>query len=245
MIMKVFIDPGHGGSDSGACANGIREKDINLTTALKVKEKLEAIGIGVCMSRETDIDVGLDERCVMSDNFGSQLTISIHHNAGGGIGYEVIHSYMAGKGTDFANILAEEFAAIGQVAHGRGTYSKLNSTGTADYFALIREPKASSVIGEYAFLDSDDVNKINTDEGLEAEAHAYYIAICKFFNIDDGDKTAEEGQSTQVPVHWAKQDNDELLQAGFINSDHTGTLDNSATEGMVLHLINELRKGGR
>lgn len=28
--MKIFIDPGHGGSDSGACANGIREKNINL-----------------------------------------------------------------------------------------------------------------------------------------------------------------------------------------------------------------------
>ncbi|MCX8130413.1 MAG: N-acetylmuramoyl-L-alanine amidase [Clostridia bacterium] len=44
------------------------------------------------------------------------------------------------------------------------------------------------------------------------------------------------------PPHWAKPDNDELLKAGILFSDHSGTLDKPASEGMVISLINRLRK---
>ena len=40
-MRKVFIGVGHGGSDSGACANGLRESDVNLEMALAMKAELE------------------------------------------------------------------------------------------------------------------------------------------------------------------------------------------------------------
>ena len=55
-----------------------------------------------------------------------------------------------------------------------------------------------------------------------------------------GDKPEDSnGENT---VHWAKADNDELLQNGILLQDHSNTLNNPATEGMVLSLINRIRK---
>lgn len=45
-----------------------------------------------------------------------------------------------------------------------------------------------------------------------------------------------------APVHWAKACNDELMEAGLLFNDHTEFLDQPATEGMVLCLVNRLRK---
>ena len=45
MIKKVFLGVGHGGTDPGAVANGLREKDVNLGIALAAKEHLERAGV--------------------------------------------------------------------------------------------------------------------------------------------------------------------------------------------------------
>ena len=52
---RVFIDPGHGGSDPGAISNGERESDLNLTISMLLKDKLEDKGIEVLLSREDDV----------------------------------------------------------------------------------------------------------------------------------------------------------------------------------------------
>ena len=52
----IAIDPGHGGSDPGAVANGLREKDLTLAVSLALKEELESYdGVTVVMTRETDV----------------------------------------------------------------------------------------------------------------------------------------------------------------------------------------------
>ena len=52
----IAIDPGHGGSDSGAVANGLREKDLTLEVSLALKEELESYdGVTVVMTRSTDV----------------------------------------------------------------------------------------------------------------------------------------------------------------------------------------------
>ncbi len=53
----VAINPGHGGSDSGASRAGTREKTINLDISNRVRRMLEAAGIRVVMTRSTDVDV--------------------------------------------------------------------------------------------------------------------------------------------------------------------------------------------
>ena len=177
-MAKFFLDPGHGGKDSGAVANGFLEKTINLTTAFEVKRLLELNGQTVQMSRTTDVFVELNERSAMANRFipmnnGSGYVLSIHHNAGGGDGYEVIHSIYHGKGEVLAGLIAEEFRALGQNAHGKGLMSKPSTRNpNTDYFALIRQPIATSLITEFCFMDSKDIQIADTNAELMAEARA-------------------------------------------------------------------------
>lgn len=78
---KVFIDPGHGGSDPGSLGFGYRESDINLQVAKKVESKLKDKGIDVKMSRNSDVFYSLSERAEMANNYGADAFVSIHQNS--------------------------------------------------------------------------------------------------------------------------------------------------------------------
>lgn len=79
----VYIDPGHGGYDPGAQGNGIVEKDIVLSLGLRLKDKLEANGIKVIMSRTSDVYVSLEDRSKGANNANPDIFISIHINSAG------------------------------------------------------------------------------------------------------------------------------------------------------------------
>ena len=76
----VCIDPGHGGTQPGAETDGIRESDLTLAIALQLRDILEDAGATVLMTRETDTDVGLEERAGMANDAGAELFVSIHQN---------------------------------------------------------------------------------------------------------------------------------------------------------------------
>ena len=82
-FQRVVIDAGHGGKDSGATSSsaGVREKDLALDTALRVRQAL-APRFKVNMIRTTDTFVDLDERVVMANRLGDVL-VSIHYNSSG------------------------------------------------------------------------------------------------------------------------------------------------------------------
>lgn len=80
-VRTVMIDPGHGGKDPGAVANGLREKDINLRFAKIFGKKLEAKGLTVHYTRTTDKFIPLEQRTAMANVKKADLFISIHCNA--------------------------------------------------------------------------------------------------------------------------------------------------------------------
>ncbi len=77
----VFIDCGHGGTDYGAVAHSIREKDISLEVGLKIADQLRTYGIMVGLSRETDVTIALDQRTSLANKQEADLFVSIHANA--------------------------------------------------------------------------------------------------------------------------------------------------------------------
>lgn len=78
---KVFLDPGHGGSDPGALGSLYRESDINLQVAKLVDAKLKDKGIQVQMSRTTDVFLELKERTDLSNAYQPDVFVSIHQNS--------------------------------------------------------------------------------------------------------------------------------------------------------------------
>ena len=86
----IYIDPGHGGRDSGAIYKNIYEKDINLIMSKKIEKYLVSKGATVYLTRETDIDLStttknkkrsdLTNRARLINKSKSNIYISIHLN---------------------------------------------------------------------------------------------------------------------------------------------------------------------
>ncbi len=85
-MVKIFIDPGHGGSDTGASANGLQEKQLTLQTALALRNMLlnEYQNVSVLLSRTSDQTVSLTQRTNAANSWGADYFLSIHMNAGAG-----------------------------------------------------------------------------------------------------------------------------------------------------------------
>lgn len=84
-VYDVVIDAGHGGTDTGASANGYTESEVTLKYSLLLKEKLEKAGLKVKLTREdnnTRIDTyGVGGRYVIPNEVKSKLLLSIHLNS--------------------------------------------------------------------------------------------------------------------------------------------------------------------
>lgn len=173
-MSKVFLGVGHGGSDPGAVANGIKESHANLEIAKACADVLEAHGVEVMLSRTSDITEDLTDRIKECNAFKPDLAADIHNNAGGGDGAEVYHARNNTYDDALAKNILDEITKIGQ--NSRGLKTKTTSSG-ADYFGFIRQVTCPSVLIECAFLDSKDVQIIDTPE----ERKTMGVAIAKGF----------------------------------------------------------------
>lgn len=200
-MKKVFIAPGHGGTDSGAVANGLKEKDLNLTISLACRDELERHGVSVKMSRSVDEGETLTQQTNESNAFNPDLAVNIHNNAGGGDGAEVFHSIKGGLDKTLAVNILDEIKKIGQ--NSRGAKTRKNDKGT-DYYGFIRNTKAPAVIVECAFLDhKTDVQIVDT----VAEQKAMGVAIAKGILKTLGIANKAQGTTiaftgTVLPAHY-------------------------------------------
>ena len=81
-VKKIVIDPGHGGKDPGATAAGLKEKDVVLAVAKRLKSALEKeLGCQVTLTRNDDRFLGLEERTAFANTQGADLFLSLHLNA--------------------------------------------------------------------------------------------------------------------------------------------------------------------
>lgn len=81
-IKNVVIDPGHGGKDPGAIGrSGLREKDVTLDIAKRLKSILKTQGVNVTLTREYDEFISLGQRAAVANREDADFLISIHANA--------------------------------------------------------------------------------------------------------------------------------------------------------------------
>ncbi|WP_296559573.1 N-acetylmuramoyl-L-alanine amidase [uncultured Acetobacterium sp.] len=75
----VCINPGHGGSDPGACGN-LQEKDMNLVVSLRLGQLLKERGFSVVYTRTDDRWMALSDRPAIANANNADIFVSIHHN---------------------------------------------------------------------------------------------------------------------------------------------------------------------
>ena len=170
----IFLDPGHGGQDSGAFYYNVAEKDLNMQIYHKLRAKLEELGYKVLTSRDSDIDVDfVTERSRMVNKTNSDIFISIHFNATGSS-----YSKASGIQTHSYSDEPDYPSKINQYWHNhpdRMSESKrlaaaihsslLAETGAKDAgllessFAVLRETAKPAVLLELGYMDNFTENQ--------------------------------------------------------------------------------------
>jgi N-acetylmuramoyl-L-alanine amidase len=155
--IKIVIDAGHGGADSGALGNGLQEKDYTLLIAQYLKKRFDELGVKSILVRDTDETVSPSDRVNRILNaFGNNsnvLLLSNHLNAGGGEGSEVI--YALRNNDTLSNMILDNLGKEG--LKKRKVYQRrLPSDSRKDYYYILRNTgKTEPVIVEYGFIDND------------------------------------------------------------------------------------------
>lgn len=173
-LNTIAIDMGHNVNyDTGAV--GIRvEDELNKLVGEALISKLRAVGINVvdCTpDNATSLYDSLNQRCEVANNAEADFFISIHHNAGGGEGAEVL-CLTGGVAEEVGNAILCELSEIG--LKNRGVKDR------RDLF-VINHTVMKAILVECAFCDSEkDMNNYNEERG----AQAIFDGVCKSFDID-------------------------------------------------------------
>ena len=165
----IFLDPGHGGRDSGAYYYNVAEKDLNMQVYRKLRKKLEELGYKVLTSRDSDIDVDfVTERSRMVNKTNSDIFISIHFNATGSPYSRAsgIQTYSYSDDPDYPSKInpywhnhpdrMSESKRLAAAIHS----SLLAETGAKDAgllersFAVLRETAKPAVLLELGYIDN-------------------------------------------------------------------------------------------
>lgn len=172
---KVFLSAGHGGSDPGAVAYGLNEKDINLNIMLACNDVLIRHGITTVLSRTKDENDPVTQEVKEANKSGADIAVSFHTNAGGGDGSESLYYSSSVKGKKLAQICEKYTKAIGQNSRG---------VKVRDDLHFLKGTKMTSVLCECAFIDNDKDNDIiDSQKERTAFGTAYAKAILEFLNI--------------------------------------------------------------
>ncbi|MDQ0270712.1 N-acetylmuramoyl-L-alanine amidase [Cytobacillus purgationiresistens] len=178
-MVKVFIDPGHGGTDPGAVGNGLREKDLTLTISKRIEAilKTEYNNVEVKLSRTNDATLSLTQRTNAANAWGANFLLSVHINAGGGTGYEdFIYTTVGAPTTTYQNVIHAEIMA--QIVEVRDRGKK-----RANYH-MLRESKMPALLTENLFIDTAaDAAKLKDAAFIEKVARGHAVGIAKAFNL--------------------------------------------------------------
>ncbi|MBT2680423.1 N-acetylmuramoyl-L-alanine amidase [Bacillus sp. ISL-35] len=210
-MMKLYLDPGHGGSDPGAQGNGLREKDLTLDIALKLRSILENNykNIEIKMSRTGDVTKSLAQRTDEANSWGADFYLSIHINSdnGSASGYEdYIYINLSNNSATarYRDIIHTEVVKL----------NKLNNRGKkkAD-FHVLRESTMDAMLSENGFIDNDhDAALMKQESWRRSVAQGHANGIAKAFNLtpkesaDRGEPADGSGQSLHKVIAGSFKD---------------------------------------
>ncbi len=195
----IGIDPGHGGVDPGAVSrNGVKESDINLKIALKLKRFIEQSGGIVIMTREIDKGLYTDEsktlrkmktedlinRGRLVEDSECELFVSIHMNSFTSSKYygaQTFYSEDSEEGKRLAYIIQEELKNILDKDNRR------EPTPRDDVY-LLKQSTVPSVLVEAGFLSNPlEERLLLTDEHQEKIAWSIYVGIMRYLSEVTGE----------------------------------------------------------
>lgn len=253
--MTICLDPGHGGSDSGATAFGAKESDLTLKIAQYCKEELAKYDVNVVMTRTTDTRLSeetamdLKNRVEVAKKAGASYFISIHINSAqnsAAHGAEVYYPNTSGNknlstnGQNLAKAIQKQLTALGLYDRGikirnytDGTTSSNPNSSDQDYYGVIRYAKQANITGlivEHCFIS----NKDEFDKYLGSNAKLQQLGIADAKGI----VSALGLQVKEDPIDTLAKENASVLPDGIY------TIQSSINPNYVLDVANGSTQNG-
>lgn len=190
-VPLIVVDPGHGGIDEGCSFQGVLEKDINLSIALALQKKLEALGYQVLMTRSDDTYVAKEERARLANRNRADAYISIHQNIYEDRSVKGVETWY--DGTD----AARDCKRLAQLVH-KYVLQRTNATerelkGDAQ-FAVTGQTQMPACLIETGFLSNDEERSLLLTAEYQEELAAgiadgielYFHPKTMYLTFDDG-----------------------------------------------------------
>ena len=229
--LTVCIDPGHGGEDGGAQdAKATRfEKDDTLKMGLKVRDELEALGVHVVMTRDTDVLVELDDICKTANDAKADLFVSIHRNSAEAHykGVEIwVNNHEPQADTLLATNILSALDEVGISDNRNVNYGFIGDLQSN--YQVNRQTKMPSCLVELGFITNEEDNEL-LDKNFDAYAKAIAQAVVKTsaelgITDEDGNRI-KEGQYLSTKPQWDEKtqtyvtENGDIVYADYIDPD--------------------------
>lgn len=144
--LKIVVDAGHGGHDTGARGKRSREKDHALDIAKRLANHLRVRGATVLMTRDTDEFISLDGRTTFANQNKADLFVSVHINSS-------VKSTATGTQTFYQTARSQSLAREVQKELAKAT-GRPNRGITQARFYVIRNTWMPSILTESAFISN-------------------------------------------------------------------------------------------
>ncbi|WP_051128208.1 peptidoglycan-binding protein [Amphibacillus jilinensis] len=179
--IKIFIDPGHGGTDPGGIGFGLKEKDLALDISLSAASYLEERYqfVDVRLSRTTDTTLALKERSQMANAWEADYFVSVHTNA---------HN---GQARGFESFIFNGNVSSTTVRHQENIHSYIiGEMGVHDRgmkradFSVLRNTNMPAILLEFLFIDNQADNELLRDRAYREWLGVITAeAIAESFNL--------------------------------------------------------------
>lgn len=186
---KIVLDPGHGGSDSGAIGpTGVMEKSVTLRVANEVRRLLVKEGATVYMTREADIEVSakraaatdieeLQARCDVANENKADIFVSIHMDSFTNSAAKGTTGYYYSLGDKRSRVLADKIRS--GVIDQLGTQSR--GTQSSNFY-VVKHTDMPATLLEVAFISNPGEEKLmDSEDGIRKAAQGIVDGIADYF----------------------------------------------------------------
>lgn len=203
MSKLVCLDAGHGGvgtavtnprGDSGACGNGLKEKDITLKMVNKVGEILKSQGINIVYTRTSDVYVALGERCRIANSSSCNIFVSIHTNS---------HKNTSANGIETLCYTKNSLASY--IQQNLIAELKLTDRGVKERKDLyvLNSTSMQAVLVELGFIsNSNEAALMKQESFLNKAAECIAKGICKYLGVNYKESAEMKADKVKRPYKY-------------------------------------------
>lgn len=186
----VVLDPGHGGSNTGAVAHGLVESDVVMDLARRIEGRLTAIGVSVVYTRTEHTSPTEEERAALANDAGADLVLSLHCDSHDAAEASGVATFFFGRdrktswsavGEHLADLVLREVVA-------RTGLENCRSHGRS--WALLQQTRMPTVRIEAGYLSHPSDAARLADPGFrDTLAEAVLVSLQRLYLGDDDNAT--------------------------------------------------------